>query len=119
MRGNLRIRRSTLRPGTRVLYVAGEIDLATASLLDLAVQDSEHARAMVVDLSEVGFMGFAGVDVLVRAAERAEGRLHRFAVVVSSRPTERVFGLSDAYARVSCYPRLDTALRAVARRTDL
>ncbi|MFC9433667.1 STAS domain-containing protein [Nocardia sp. NPDC057030] len=112
--GQLRIRGETPRPGLRLLSVIGELDLATAPMLDRVVRDSECAAAVVVDMSEVAFLGFAGVDVLVRAAERADDGWRRFAVVVSTRPTQRAFDLTDAYARVGCYPRLDMALRAVA-----
>ncbi|WP_405164232.1 STAS domain-containing protein [Nocardia sp. NBC_01499] len=112
-RGQLRIRGNTPRPGIRVLTVIGELDLATAPLLDRVVRDSESTPAMVVDMSEIGFLGFAGVDVLVRAAERADHCRRRFAVVVSTRPTQRVFELTDAYARMWCFPRVDIALCAV------
>ncbi|MEV6559378.1 STAS domain-containing protein [Nocardia sp. NPDC051756] len=111
--GQLRIRGETPRPGLRLLSVIGELDLATAPLLDRVVRDSERTPAMVVDMSEVAFLGFAGVDVLVRAAERADDNRRRFAVVVSTRPAQRAFELTGAYARVGCYPRLDMALRAV------
>lgn len=111
--GQLRIRGETLQPGLRLLSVIGELDLATAPMLDRVVRDSERVPAMVVDMSEVAFLGFAGVDVLVRAAERADDGARRFAVVVSTRPTQRAFELTGAYAQVSCYPRLDMALRAV------
>ncbi|WP_433654470.1 STAS domain-containing protein [Nocardia sp. CA-128927] len=111
--GQFRIRGNTLRRGIRLLAIVGELDLATAPLLDRAVYDGERVPAMIVDTSGVSFLGFAGVDVLVRAAERADTCQRRFAVVVSSRPTQRVFELTDAYERIRCYPRLDIAVRAV------
>ncbi|MFE9577478.1 STAS domain-containing protein [Nocardia sp. NPDC006044] len=112
--GQLRIRGETPRPGLRLLSVVGELDLATAPILDRVVRDSEGVAAMVVDMSGVTFLGFAGVDVLVRAAERADDGWRRFAVVVSTRPTQRALDLAGAYARMGCHPRLDLALRAVA-----
>ncbi|MFI9402389.1 STAS domain-containing protein [Nocardia sp. NPDC052316] len=112
--GQLRIRANTTPRGIQVLTIAGELDLATAPLLELALQDSRHAPAVVADMSTVGFLGFAGVDVLIRAAQRAESRLRRFAVVASTRSTQRALSLTDAYVRVPCYPRLDLAMRAVA-----
>ncbi|WP_194833136.1 STAS domain-containing protein [Nocardia sp. XZ_19_369] len=112
--GQLRIRVNTTSRGIHLLTIVGELDLATAPLLELALRDSQHARAVVADLSTVGFLGFAGVDVLIRAAVRADSRLRRFAVVASTRPTQRALSLTDAYDRISCYPRVDLAMRAVA-----
>ncbi len=111
--GQLRIRANTTSRGIQVLTIVGELDLATAPLLELALHDSQRAPAVVADLSKVGFLGFAGVDVLIRAAQRADSRLRRFAVVASTRPTQRALSLTDAYDRISCYPRVDLAMRAV------
>ncbi|WP_167768689.1 STAS domain-containing protein [Nocardia sp. CS682] len=112
--GQLRIRGNTTPRGVRVLAIVGELDLATAPLLELALDDSQHASAVVADMSKVAFLGFAGVDVLIRAAARADSRLRRFAVVASTRPTQRALSLTDAYDHVSCYARMDLAMRAVA-----
>ncbi|QIS03784.1 STAS domain-containing protein [Nocardia brasiliensis] len=113
-RGPLRMRVDTL-PGIRVLAVAGELDLATAPLLHEAVRAGERFPATVVDTSRLAFVGLAGVDVLIGAAERAEGEDRLFAAVVSSRPTQRAFELSGAAAWIRCYPRLGSALAAVSR----
>ncbi|WP_433580139.1 STAS domain-containing protein [Nocardia brasiliensis] len=112
-RGQLRIRVDAL-PGIRVLAVIGELDLATAPLLHQVVRAGEHFPATVVDTSRIAFLGFAGVDVLILAAERAEDGDRKFAAVVSSRPTQRAFDLSGAAAWISCYPRLGSALDAVS-----
>ncbi|MBF6130013.1 STAS domain-containing protein [Nocardia brasiliensis] len=112
-RGQLRIRVDAL-PGIRVLAVSGELDLATAPLLHQVVRAGEHVPATVVDTSRIAFLGFAGVDVLILAAERAEDGDRKFAAVVSSRPTQRAFDLSGAAAWIRCYPRLGSALDAVS-----
>jgi anti-anti-sigma factor len=59
-------------PDSRVVRVAGEIDIATAptlrATLDLAC---EQARRIVVDMADVAFIDASGVAALVIAASRA------------------------------------------------
>ncbi|GAA4431302.1 STAS domain-containing protein [Actinokineospora soli] len=57
-------------PGTALVSVRGELDLATAPVLDAhlaAVRDP----CVVVDLSAVDFLGVAGITVLLQHRERA------------------------------------------------
>jgi anti-anti-sigma factor len=55
------------RDGATVLSVAGEIDLATAPLLDERITAVETAGAdtIVVDLDRVSFMDSSGLQVLL------------------------------------------------------
>lgn len=73
-------RRSGLRlvidqpmPGVRVVQVAGELDLLTVPQLDscLLSQIDGGGGHVVVDLSEVTFLGAAGLGSLVKAREVA------------------------------------------------
>jgi anti-sigma B factor antagonist len=59
-----------------VLRVAGEVDLLTAPELKAEIEQALGAepRVLVVDLSEVGFLGSSGLAVLVQAQELAGER---------------------------------------------
>ena len=69
-----------------VLHLVGEIDTLTAPLLraqlDTQISDNE---LLVLDLTEVTFLGSAGLAVLVAAKDDAESRRHRLRVVPGSR----------------------------------
>ena len=57
----------TSRDGVDVLFVEGEIDVATAPRLIAALNDavSEAVRSVIIDLTSVGFMDSTGLGVLV------------------------------------------------------
>ena len=62
--------------GASVVHVVGEMDLASADLLESTLRtltQRSHGR-VVVDLSRVTFMDSAGLRVLVRARERMTAR---------------------------------------------
>jgi anti-sigma B factor antagonist len=69
-----------------VLHVVGEIDTLTAPLLR-AQLDGQIAGVplLVLDLTEVTFLGSAGLAVLVAAKDEAETRDHRLRIVPGSR----------------------------------
>jgi anti-sigma B factor antagonist len=69
-----------------VLHVVGEIDTLTAPLLR-AQLDGQIAGVplLVLDLTEVTFLGSAGLAVLVAAKDEAETREHRLRIVPGSR----------------------------------
>jgi anti-sigma B factor antagonist len=76
-----------------VVTVVGEVDVLTAPRLLAAVSDAlERAGSgpVVVDLSEVSFLGSAGLAALVEAALAAERRQEPLRVVVDhTRPVIR------------------------------
>lgn len=63
-------------PGVRVVYVAGELDLLTTPLLDQRMRGQIDVGGghVVVDLSEVTFLGAAGLTSLSSALEAAARR---------------------------------------------
>jgi anti-sigma B factor antagonist len=90
--------------GTVVLHVAGEVDAATAPELarTLASVWATAPCQVVLDLSDVGFLGTAGLAELLHAAERAEADQVRLRLVGGSRCVDRalqVAGLSSPGVR--------------------
>jgi anti-sigma B factor antagonist len=55
-----------------ILAVSGEVDLATADSLDVAIRQVEETETerIVVDLSDLSFLDSCGLMVLVRASVR-------------------------------------------------
>jgi anti-sigma B factor antagonist len=97
-----------------VCVVAGEIDLCTAPVLRRALAEAERpaVEAIVVDLSEVEFLGAAGLSVLVAAARRAEARRRPFARVVRARALRRVLEVTGVGQELTSYPSLSDAVVA-------
>ena len=107
----LRISVLTPTPTTTVVLFAGELDLATAPLLDARLAQAAHGL-LVVDLTEVSFMGVAGITVLVRHQARAA----RFRVVADTRPVLRLFQLLGLVAAFDIHPTVADALTQGAPR---
>jgi anti-sigma B factor antagonist len=73
-------------PEARVVHVVGEIDTLTAPVL--RAQLDEHIPVvplLVLDLSDVTFLGSAGLAVLVAAKDAADARGHTLRLVCGSR----------------------------------
>lgn len=76
--------------GAVVVHVVGEIDTLTAPAL--RAQLNEHlpvAQLLVVDFTQVTFLGSAGLAVLVAAKDEADSREHRLRLVPGSRIVTR------------------------------
>jgi anti-sigma B factor antagonist len=70
----------------RVVHVVGEIDTLTAPLLRAQLDGQIPTNPLLVlDLTEVTFLGSAGLAVLVAAKDEAELRDHRLRIVPGSR----------------------------------
>ncbi len=70
----------------RVVHVVGEIDTLTAPLLRGQLDEQIAAvPLLVLDLSDVTFLGSAGLAVLVAAKDDADRRGHRLRLVCGSR----------------------------------
>ena len=87
----LRLRTAWPAPHTVLVTARGDLDSATAD--DLAALLSDRLRAtpeqLTVDLSEVDFLGVAGVRVLLHAALQAEQNDTCLLVVTGTNPTVR------------------------------
>lgn len=95
-----------------VIHAAGEIDVLTAPQLagSIATALSERSAALIVDLTEVTFLGSAGLGLLIGAKEQAADR--RFGIVTSTPVVRRSLeatGLTDVLA---VFPTLREALDA-------
>lgn len=83
------------RFGSVSVHPSGELDLATAPLLDKTLREAQFdARVVVLDLRKLDFMDSAGVHVIVDAAERARQEGRRLVVLRGPARVDRVFMLT-------------------------
>jgi len=72
-------------PHARVVHVVGEIDTLTAPLLQARLDEHLVVTLLVLDLSDVTFLGSAGLAVLVAAKDDADRRSNTLRLVCGSR----------------------------------
>jgi anti-anti-sigma factor len=112
---SLRITRRRF-PATVVMVVAGDIDLATAGNLAHALRTELDGRpgTVVLDLTDVEFMGSIGMAVLAEADQAAGATDQRLHVVVSDGDAVcRSLALSGMADRLSVFGDLDDAIAIV------
>lgn len=87
----LQITSSQPQPGIVVLHAVGEVDAATVPELAVALDSAWESapRAVVLDLSQVGFLGTAGLTEILHAAGRAESARAGFRLVTGGRSVAR------------------------------
>jgi len=87
----LRLRTAWPAPHAVLVTARGDLDSATADDLAALLSDRLWAapEQLVVDLSEVDFLGVAGVRVLLHAALQAEQSGTGLLVVTGTRPAVR------------------------------
>ena len=105
----------TSRDGVDVLFVEGEIDVATAPRLIAALNDAvaDAVRSVIIDLTSVGFMDSTGLALLINAHRRLTRRDKGFAVVCPAGPLRRVFELTDMVDTLHVCPDRETAAATV------
>jgi anti-sigma B factor antagonist len=99
-----------------VLHVAGEVDAVTApelagALAPLWATAPGAPGLVVLDLSEVGFLGTAGLFELAHAAERAEADQVTLRLVGGPRCVERALEVAGLSSRLPVSAHLEQALR--------
>ncbi|MEV6909913.1 STAS domain-containing protein [Amycolatopsis sp. NPDC051071] len=110
----LRVRRTQWSENLLVVSAEGEIDLATAGRLELELLGDLPA-ATVLDLTDVTFMGVAGLRVVESAVARGQAKQRWTGVVASTRPVLRLLQLFGVDTRIPLYRHLTQAVQAVPR----
>jgi anti-sigma B factor antagonist len=97
---------------TRIVAVAGELDISTAGVLRQAVVEAlrPDPENLVIDLTDVSFLGSAGLAALI-AAERGSGTT-RMRVVAANHATRRALTITGLDKEFELHPSLTTALQA-------
>ncbi len=95
-----------------VVAVSGEVDIYSAPQLDAVLSELIAAGqvALVVDLTEVGFLDSTGLGVLVKALKRCREANGSVAVVTQGERVLRVFAITGLDAVIPVHPTLAAAL---------
>lgn len=112
----LRIDHETNGPVVTV-RVAGEIDALTAPRVQQAVDEAYGVPGVshvLLDLTEVGFLGSAGLSVLVTQHERGLTANVPLYVIAAQHATRRAIEVTSLDQVLHLYPSVADALRAVA-----
>ena len=81
--------------GVAFVSVTGELDLATAPLLERRLRERHsQARLLVLDLRELSFMDSSGVHVIADANTRARHGGERLVILRGPPHVDRVFSLT-------------------------
>lgn len=101
---------------TGVVTVSGEVDMYTAPQLKECLLEliDGGAKRIVVDLSAVTFIDSTALGVLIGGVRRLHGASGAMALVVTSRPVERVLSITGLDRVFSIHATLDEALAALA-----
>jgi anti-sigma B factor antagonist len=99
--------------GARVLHVVGEVDTLTAPVLRTRLDEHlAEVELLVLDLTDVTFLGSAGLAVLVAARDDADRFGHRLRLVPGSRIVVRAL---EATGLLNLFDLADSAAEALAR----
>lgn len=98
-------------PATLLAEVHGDLDIATVPHLHARLADAPGPhRLVVVDLTEVGFLGAAGITALLRLREHTHGHDAAFRVVAAG-PALRLLSIVDLLTTLEVHPTRAGALR--------
>ena len=95
-----------------IVGASGELDMLTAPQLRDAVQSalSKTPAGLIVDLTQVDFLGSAGMQVLMEAHNQTSGTPTRFAVVAEGSATSRPLKITGIADLIDLFSSLDDAL---------
>jgi anti-sigma B factor antagonist len=97
----------------RVVHVVGEIDTLTAPVLRTRLDEHlAEVELLVLDLSQVTFLGSAGLAALVAARDEADRYDHRLRLVPGSRIVVRAL---EATGLLTLFDLADSAEEALAQ----
>ena len=90
------------RDDSHVIALSGELDVASAQLLDAALADAcaGGAKEVVLDLAGIDFMDSTGLNAILRGRTLCEERLCEYRLTPAQRPVRRVFEIADAFKRL-------------------
>ncbi len=115
-----RLRARVSRPHQDAIVVAvdGDVDAATIEHLRevLWPRLSAAARALVIELTGVGFLGVAGLQLLHQAHLWTQERGIALGLVVGGGEAERAVHVAGLDGDVPCFPTAGRALLALAER---
>lgn len=103
----------------RVLTVRGEVDVYSASTVQegLTTLLDSGAKAVVVDLTEVGFLDSTGLGVLVAARTAALDSGRSLVIACNSERILKLFKITGLDAVFAMHPSVDAAVQSLTSET--
>ncbi|MFB1298860.1 STAS domain-containing protein [Mycobacterium sp. pW049] len=97
--------------GVVIVSAVGAVDMLTAPKLQEAIDAVVERKpaGLIVDLTDVDFLGSAGMQVLVLTQKRVDGQ-SRFAVVADGPATSRPLKVTGLTDYVDLFSTLDAAV---------
>lgn len=95
------------RDGFDVVTVRGDIDETTAPELDVALDECQRRRPVLVDVTGVEYISSAGLHVLLKDREA------RTALIGVPQTIVRLFDIIGANQRLPIFPDLDIAIQSL------
>lgn len=85
-------------PDRTVLRLLGELDLASAPLLQTEIErvETQDAPLIVLDLDDLEFIDSTGLRIILAAHERAQERGRMLALTRGSQQVKRLFSITRA-----------------------
>jgi anti-sigma B factor antagonist len=113
----LRTRLESLGDGTRLVAVAGEIDLHTAARFEQELQAAiqQPFERLLVDLTDCDYLDSTALHVLVRAYRSLDGKADRLSFIVPSANLRRLFELTGLDATLHVHADRESALKGESR----
>jgi anti-sigma B factor antagonist len=98
--------RSKLAEGVRTISLSGELDVASAQMLEETLLEacSTGASEIVVDLSGVEFMDSTGLSAILKGKALCEAHACAYSLTPAQRPVERVFRTTGVRSRLRFRP---------------
>ena len=99
-----------------VVAASGDLDMLTAPQLKDAVDAAlgKDPAGLIVDLTQVDFLGSAGMQVLMEAHNHVDGTDTRFAVVADGPATSRPLKITGIADLIDMYSSVEVALEYFA-----
>ncbi|GAA1096918.1 STAS domain-containing protein [Nocardiopsis metallicus] len=95
--------------GMSVVYLKGEIDIATAEGVYASLASAVVENCTVVDLTAVDFIDASGVNALVGALRVAAGAQHHLLVASPPRQLRRILDVLDLHGLLPTHADAETA----------
>jgi anti-anti-sigma factor len=77
--------------GRRIFYVEGDLDLASAEIMERLLQESQDSPGLVVDVRGVGCADSSGIRVLLEGARRMQDQGFELRIVGAGPRVARAF----------------------------
>jgi anti-sigma B factor antagonist len=97
-----------------ILHVSGEIDLLTANLLGERIREQlqPETALLVLDLSDVAFLGSAGLAEIVSASQAGKDSGTRLVLVATNRAVIRPLEATGLLAMLTVYDTVADAINS-------